>query len=34
MNIQTLEDNNWIIFECISGSHAYGTNIEGSDVDN
>lgn len=33
MNIELLRKRGWIIFECISGSHAYGLNIEGSDVD-
>jgi len=33
MNIQQLKDSGWIIYECISGSHAYGTNVEGSDED-
>lgn len=33
MTVQQLRDKNWIIFECISGSHSYGTNIEGSDTD-
>ena len=31
--IQELRDRNLIIFEAISGSHAYGTNIPESDVD-
>lgn len=33
MNIEILRQKNWIIFECVSGSHMYGTNIEGSDTD-
>lgn len=33
MNIQTLKEKGWIVYEVISGSHAYGTNVEGSDVD-
>lgn len=33
MNVDTLRQNGWIILEVISGSHAYGTNIEGSDTD-
>lgn len=33
MNIEILRKSNWIIYEVISGSHAYGTNVEGSDVD-
>lgn len=33
MNFKTVKDNNWVIFECISGSHAYGTNIATSDLD-
>lgn len=34
MNVQMLKRSDKIIFECISGSHAYGTNIEGkSDLD-
>lgn len=26
-------EKEWIIYEIIVGSHAYGTNIEGSDKD-
>jgi len=33
MNIQQLKKNGWIIHECIVGSHLYGTNKEGSDID-
>lgn len=33
MTIQQLKNKGWIIYEVIVGSHAYGTNIEGSDVD-
>lgn len=33
MNYQEVKKNNWVIFECISGSHAYGTNIPTSDID-
>lgn len=33
MNLQELRDSGWIIFECLTGSHAYGTNVEGSDYD-
>lgn len=33
MNLQQLRDSGWIIYECLSGSHAYDTNIEGSDKD-
>jgi predicted nucleotidyltransferase len=33
MNIEQLRTSGRIIFEGISGSHAYGTNVEGSDVD-
>ena len=33
MNIQELRDSGRIIFECISGSHAYGTNTPNSDTD-
>jgi len=33
MNVDQLRRSNRIIFECISGSHAYGTNVETSDVD-
>lgn len=33
MNIEQLKKSNWIIYECIVGSIAYGTNKEGSDVD-
>lgn len=33
MNLQMLKEKGWIIFEAVSGSHAYGTNVKGSDVD-
>lgn len=33
MNLQDLRDRNLIIFECISGSNAYGTNTPTSDTD-
>lgn len=33
MNIQQLRESGWIVLEVISGSHAYGTNVEGSDID-
>jgi len=33
MNIEQLKKSGWIIYEVISGSHAYGTNIPGSDID-
>ncbi|MVM28623.1 nucleotidyltransferase [Spirosoma sp. HMF4905] len=33
MTIQDLRDRNLIIFECISGSRAYGTNLPTSDTD-
>ena len=33
MNIKMLKESNKIIFECISGSQAYGTNIATSDTD-
>lgn len=33
MKIKELQQSGRIIFETISGSHAYGTNVEGSDVD-
>jgi predicted nucleotidyltransferase len=33
MNVETLKKSNLIIFECISGSHSYGTNVETSDLD-
>lgn len=33
MNIQQLKKSGWIIHECIVGSHLYGTNKEGSDID-
>lgn len=33
MNIKQLRESGWIVLEVISGSHAYGTNIEGSDID-
>ena len=33
MTVDQLREKGWIVYECIAGSHAYGTNIEGSDVD-
>jgi hypothetical protein len=33
MTIQDLKDKNLIIFECITGSTAYGTNLPTSDID-
>ena len=33
MDYTFLKNNNLILYEVISGSHAYGTNIESSDVD-
>lgn len=33
MNVQQLKDSGYIIHECIVGSHLYGTNKEGSDID-
>lgn len=33
MNLQQLRDSGWIVYECLTGSHAYGTNVEGSDKD-
>ena len=33
ITIQDLRDNGLILFECISGSHAYGTNKASSDTD-
>lgn len=33
MTIQQLKDSGWIILEAVVGSHLYGTNKEGSDVD-
>ena len=33
MNIEQLRKSGWIIYETIVGSHLYGTNKEGSDVD-
>jgi uncharacterized protein len=33
MNLEILREKGWVVYECISGSHAYGLNIEGSDVD-
>ena len=33
MDVQELRQKGWINFEMLSGSHAYGTSIEGSDKD-
>lgn len=33
MNLEMLKESNRIIFECISGSNAYGTNTPASDID-
>ena len=33
MNIQELRESGYIIYECITGSHSYGTNTETSDID-
>lgn len=33
MNLEILRASGWIIFETISGSKAYGTDVEGSDTD-
>jgi predicted nucleotidyltransferase len=33
MGIKDLKEKNLIIFEAITGSYAYGTNVEGSDMD-
>lgn len=33
MTVEELREKGWIVYECIGGSHAYGTNIEGSDTD-
>lgn len=33
MNIEQLKKSGWVVLEVISGSHAYGTNVEGSDID-
>ena len=33
MNVAELRKSGYIIFECVSGSHAYGTNIATSDTD-
>jgi predicted nucleotidyltransferase len=33
MTIEFLRENGLIVFECISGSHAYGTNHANSDID-
>ena len=32
-SLEYIKENNLILFDCIGGSHAYGTNIETSDVD-
>jgi len=33
MNLEQLKKNDYIIFEAITGSHAYGTNLPTSDID-
>ncbi len=33
MTVEELKAKGWIIYECISGSKAYGTDVEGSDTD-
>lgn len=33
MTIQNLRDKNLILFECISGSRTYGTDLPTSDTD-
>lgn len=33
MNLEQLRKTEWIMFECVAGSHSYGTNNEDSDVD-
>ncbi len=33
IDIQFLKENNCLLFDAISGSHAYGTNIPSSDID-
>lgn len=33
MTVEQLKKSGWIIHECIVGSHLYGTNKEGSDID-
>jgi hypothetical protein len=33
MNIEELKSRNWLLFECISGSRSYGTNLPTSDTD-
>ena len=33
MNVEQLKKSGYIIHECIVGSHLYGTNKEGSDID-
>ena len=33
MTIEELKSRNWLLFECISGSKAYGTNLPTSDTD-
>lgn len=32
-NIEYIKNNNLVLFECLSGSHAFGTNTENSDID-
>lgn len=33
MTVEELKKTGWIVFECISGSKAYGTDLPGSDTD-
>jgi predicted nucleotidyltransferase len=33
LDIQYIKENNLLLFECVRGSHVYGTNIETSDID-
>lgn len=33
MRVKELRDSGWVIYETLLGSHAYGTNVKGSDKD-